>query len=232
MISFSPEIVRIILASLHANETLAKYATVSKQWQHIVESFTFRTIQIQDQEEYATFWANLSSSHRRCSLTRLDWNFTLPETKARKKNRGGPNLPGGANLQLKEVEAFTADVRELLEGLQSWEEENVAVKGAKELTIQITARSNSKIVASVPRLGSPVSILGDIPASSIKRAVGFYATSSSQRAFDGASILRIAGAFANLVHLHLNIFDGDRCDAEKRQIRRYGMFHLKLQGIL
>lgn len=82
MESLSPEVLTIIFTHLFAKPTQERpsaYSTVARNWQCVVEAFSFANITIKSKElEDLTRFLSGPGRHRRCLLRQLNYNICLP----------------------------------------------------------------------------------------------------------------------------------------------------------
>ena len=222
MDSLSPEILTSIISFIDRSDKLAAYATISRKWQPIIERYTFKTLDISS-HDFTQFARILSTSHRRSSLTRLDWNILLPPFGEDEELTSDSETEAE---QQENNEIFSIRIRELLNILKSWELEFLSVKTARALAIQVSAKSAFGDEWSNQRRfqRSLLQLLGDEKLPVVERPIGFYATSNFPRQVEGASIAKIASAFRNLEQLHLQLYDNEKRNHLVRQQHRYGEF--------
>lgn len=160
------ELTREIISFL-PDEKLSRYASVSRQWQLIVEEQTFREFRIKS-TELADF-AKLIKGNRIAALKFLQYDVQLPTYDKAAWTRYETNVDRQANN-----EAFTAAIEDLFHLVKSWE-----------------ANERDRLVASARKGDRPsfgIELLAQSPMDPIWCAPGSegydYYTSTGQRLQD------------------------------------------------
>ncbi|KAF8454122.1 hypothetical protein BDZ91DRAFT_853066 [Kalaharituber pfeilii] len=124
VLSLPPELLSMIISHLRARELphfgyarVAPYAAVCRQWQPIVERFSFREVKKMPSTDLDTFADVFRYQHRRDALQVLSMVTILPDYSKRARRRLERAEDKAANNQ-----ALTDAVRRLFEILAAWDE--------------------------------------------------------------------------------------------------------------
>ncbi|KAF8464277.1 hypothetical protein BDZ91DRAFT_783710 [Kalaharituber pfeilii] len=237
ILSLPPELLSMIISHLRARELphlgyerVAPYAAVCRQWQPIVERFSFREVKKMPSTDLDKFADVFRYQHRRDALRVLSMVIILPDYSKQARRR-----LGAANNQ-----ALTDAVRRLFEILAAWDEgRELGAAKLPRLDIYLDGAAAPMDSYNEPE-GDPFDQeartlgglryehsylrlvgLGENPLPTVPRITLLSVGFRWKRRMEGASAVAIAKCLPRLQKLYLDLSDNEWRYPALRQHRRY-----------
>jgi len=225
MDNITPELLDMIMSYLDRS-TLKIYVTVSRRWQHSIESYTLKQVRV-DTAHHETFSKIFSDRRRRQILSEIQYYALLPRYSRWRSLRYEQDDEKQANNI-----AFTKNFLAVLQILAAWESEDGECASFADVSLKLGAHSPSDWEPHPEGLDekryerSYLRFEPDDEPPIVSRITEFHdlaiGLKSGGRTIEHSSVAEIAALFPRLSTLRWFMSDDERRNPVVRQQRRYG----------